>query len=415
MKPDLRIRGLVRFSKQVREALARSSDRDYWREQIWQALATVDQALRQHGLQPDDLPTPTRRAYGYLSGLDFGDVGQPPGVAGAVPPAAPKTAGRSGRKAKARSTSGQATLRFNGIQRELDEVVSALDDAVDGRQSGDLEPLAQRITDYSSSIERAISARQASAAHLTEKTRAARGWFAFLASDSKLQAYVGALRTARACVGEVALESGQDWGRVVLQFRPQGGLYRLYRRGVACELRMPTAMICLDADCYRELIQHAFRLRGGRERLMTALGESRYQSVQAELESLAGLVENLRGQVHDLGDSFLRVNRQFFGQRMARPRLCWSGRLTHRKLGHYDPVRDTIMISSTLDSARVPVAALDFVMFHELLHKQHGTQWRGGRAQVHTSAFRRDEQRYPQKDAIEALLGRLCVRQKRVG
>ena len=61
--------------------------------------------------------------------------------------------------------------------------------------------------------------------------------------------------------------------------------------------------------------------------------------------------------------------------------------------GHYEFVGDSIVVSSVLDDEDVPAFVVDFIMFHELLHKKHGLRWRAGRAMAHTPAFRQDERR----------------------
>jgi len=94
---------------------------------------------------------------------------------------------------------------------------------------------------------------------------------------------------------------------------------------------------------------------------------------------------------------------------VVRPRLTWSRSFTGRKFGHYDPIRDTVMVSSSLDRDNVPQYALDFVVFHELLHKELGVDWRNGRAAAHTPEFRAQERRFEQYREAEAALKRLAI------
>ena len=51
-----------------------------------------------------------------------------------------------------------------------------------------------------------------------------------------------------------------------------------------------------------------------------------------------------------------------------------------------------MMLSVSLDDARVPEQLVDFVMYHELLHKKHGSLLVSGRWLAHMPAFRADEQ-----------------------
>ena len=106
------------------------------------------------------------------------------------------------------------------------------------------------------------------------------------------------------------------------------------------------------------------------------------------------IVENAQGKCYHLDKLFDKVNREYFASSLVKPRLIWSQINTYRKFGHYEPARDRVMISSTLDDASIPEFVVEFVLYHELLHKYHGATWVNGRRMVHTSAFRRDESKF---------------------
>ena len=65
-----------------------------------------------------------------------------------------------------------------------------------------------------------------------------------------------------------------------------------------------------------------------------------------------------------------------------------------RKLGHYEPLRDRIVMSRTLDSSHVPQMVVELVLYHELLHKHHGAKLLNGKRMVHTPEFRRSERQF---------------------
>jgi hypothetical protein len=132
-----------------------------------------------------------------------------------------------------------------------------------------------------------------------------------------------------------------------------------------------------------------------------------YQSLRAELESLGGIVETARGAFHDLAASFDRVNAAYFGGKMPRPRLIWNSTFTGRKFGHYDWIADTVMVSRSLDAPTVPEFVVDFLMYHELLHKFHGLHWVNGRGYAHTAEFQHDERKFPRYAEAEEVLNRL--------
>lgn len=82
--------------------------------------------------------------------------------------------------------------------------------------------------------------------------------------------------------------------------------------------------------------------------------------------------------------------------------------MTGRKFGHYDWIQDTVMVSRTLDAAAVPAFLVDYIVYHELLHKQHGIHWVNGRGFAHTTEFQNDERRFERYQEAEAALERLA-------
>jgi hypothetical protein len=118
-----------------------------------------------------------------------------------------------------------------------------------------------------------------------------------------------------------------------------------------------------------------------------------------------------RGRAHDLNEIFVRVNKAYFGGLMPKPILTWNRTLTARKFGHYQPSRDTVMISVTLDDPEVPAFVIDFVMYHELLHKKHGSMIVNGRRLSHSQAFRAEERRFAHYNEAERLIHELALRQ----
>lgn len=112
------------------------------------------------------------------------------------------------------------------------------------------------------------------------------------------------------------------------------------------------------------------------------------------------------GRYHDLRAVFQRVNQRYFQGRLAQPRLRWSQGLNRRHLGHYRPLEDELQVSALLDRRDVPAEVLDFLMFHELLHKVLGISTAGGRRRSHTPAFRAAEARFPHRERVERWLRR---------
>ena len=115
-------------------------------------------------------------------------------------------------------------------------------------------------------------------------------------------------------------------------------------------------------------------------------------------------VSGPQGQLHNLEEIFERLNAQFFNGLLGRPQLGWSRRPSRGLLGHFDPSHNAIIISRIFDRPEAPVAALEYVMFHEMLHLRHPVDHSGARRRVHTREFREAEKQFPGlKEAKEAL------------
>jgi SprT-like family len=111
-----------------------------------------------------------------------------------------------------------------------------------------------------------------------------------------------------------------------------------------------------------------------------------------------------KGKFFDLEEIFERLNQQFFDGLLGRPALGWSLRRSRTMLGHFDPSHNAIILSRIFDEAGIPAVAVEYVMFHEMLHLRHPVEHRGARRCVHTPEFKQAEKKYPRlKEAKEAL------------
>ena len=120
--------------------------------------------------------------------------------------------------------------------------------------------------------------------------------------------------------------------------------------------------------------------------------------------------EKSKGSFFDLEAVFERINRDYFGGELEKPRLKWSAQANKRRMGTYNFQTDTIMINKALDCRKTPWQVVDFVMYHEMLHKALGYKTsRSGRRQAHTATFRTYERSFPNYAEIEHYLNHLKV------
>ena len=114
-----------------------------------------------------------------------------------------------------------------------------------------------------------------------------------------------------------------------------------------------------------------------------------------------------QGTHHNLEEIFERLNGQFFDGLLGRPQLGWSRRPSRSMLGHFDPSHNAIIISRILDQPRAPAVALEYVMFHEMLHLRYPVDHAAARRRVHTREFREAEKEFPQLKEAKEILKRL--------
>ena len=106
-------------------------------------------------------------------------------------------------------------------------------------------------------------------------------------------------------------------------------------------------------------------------------------------------IHSARGHIYDLDEIFEELNRHYFYGLMARPQLTWSRDHARNSLGHYDPAHNTIVISRVFDHARVPRYAVEYILYHEMLHLKHPVKVRGSRRCVHPAEFQAEERLFP--------------------
>ena len=114
------------------------------------------------------------------------------------------------------------------------------------------------------------------------------------------------------------------------------------------------------------------------------------------------------GRHHSLTDIFRQVNELYFGDQVEIRKIGWSARRSWGRLGHYDPVHNTITISPVLDSPKVPRSVVAFIVYHELLHTLFEGRTAAGGRRHHPPEFRRAEKSHPDYRYAARFLSRFC-------
>jgi len=118
-------------------------------------------------------------------------------------------------------------------------------------------------------------------------------------------------------------------------------------------------------------------------------------------------IQSPRGLFYNLEQIFDELNLRFFHGLLGRPQMTWSQIRSRRSLAHYDPAHNAIVVSRIFDHFRVPRCAVEYIVYHEMLHLKHPVKLRGSRRCVHGPEFQAEEKLFPELDKAKAFLKRL--------
>jgi predicted metal-dependent hydrolase len=159
-------------------------------------------------------------------------------------------------------------------------------------------------------------------------------------------------------------------------------LAKLYRKPIAA-IQSDRYRRYVSSDSVAKGAQH-IRLTRGRKRISTHLGHH-----------------------YDLEEVFESLNRRFFHGLMGRPTLTWSAHAARRMLGHYDAAHNTIVVSRVFDRVDTPRCAIEYLLYHEMLHLKHPVRVKAGRRCVHSREFQAEERLFPELDEAKEYLKRI--------
>lgn len=389
----IKIAGLVSIFNQVRTRLQAGippGEREQFRRQVREVIRQVEEICARQGPPSRVLPGPSRMAYQFLKGLDLENLPLPADGAPAAPPGPVRV-----RNVVAVSEEMAHRIWINRVR---------LSDSSPARNE-----LTTAIRRHTSSIETICRDQGQTPSALETRSRLGYTYLSFISNEDNLRSLLSSLNIAADFAGRLA-------GARPLQIHMLGmnSLWRLREYSDQRLLKVNLGFINAPREVWEALFRSLSHRSDGAARQIVSdftLSEE-FSDLLFEIEELAAPAAPLtRGRVHDLEESFQRVNLTYFGGRMERPLLGWNQTPTFNKFGHYQPARDSVMISVSLDHPEVSVQLLDYVMYHELLHKKHGAILVNGRRLAHSPAFRNDERQYIGWEKAEQELTRLARRQ----
>ena len=400
-RQQLRISGLVRASNKIRAALAAGippEQAEAFRKSVRDTLAQTEAICREHRLQPQDLPAPSYRAYRYLKELDLSKLPAPATQASAAPKP-PRV--QITNIVVAQSTMNATFTEWLSQPQQRAEKLTA--------DHPQVQAYVRMLNQHVSEIERLAQEQGGTPGHLPTRSLRAYQWLKFLSDPATLAAH---LEMVRAVLREFHQPrcpkrlSPAPPPPAEVAFAYSTHLYRAMRDQTGLRVTLHEGLLGASPEVWRAVVCAILRQEKAYQHIVQEFGASEeFLEIVAALEMTTAPVEDVtRGRCHDLEQVFERVNRDYFQGQMPRPKLTWSRTHTHVRMGHYDRLRDLVMLSVALDAPHVPEYVVDFVMYHELLHKQLGIAIANGRRYAHTPEFRAAERRFRRYAEAQAFL-----------
>jgi len=387
----IRVIGLVKLANLVRRQLGgpvSATALDELRRRVAETLESIELGMEDYGVTAESLPAPSRKAYRFLKGLDLEAV--------------------EASEAADEEPYLRGTVSLPGLPRQVRWLTDQLSQQPSRERLGELyATLRDRLERVEDLLEREAIRPE----HLKETSLGAVGWLRFFGRREWFDTCADAVVRAQRVFRGAMRGSARHPAPVTVAFQAIAGLFRARGTAEGTRISLPVPMVTFTDEALGLLAGRMLRKTGADEAIFERLLAPAYQNALAEFEALrGGDPASPGGTHHDLAAAFDRVNAAYFAGRLTAPRLVWGRTFTMRKFGHYDHVHDTVMVSGSLDAADVPVSAVEFIVYHELLHRELGLRWQNGRRAAHTPEFRRAEKRFPAYEQAQAVLRKLASR-----
>lgn len=390
----VQIRGIVKAAQVAQNRLQAGiapGDVAAFKKFMTNSIETIEQLCAEGRMTPSQLPTRSRQAYYFLKAIDLDNLP----LAETQP-----------------SQDKVETIRLKNIKTQQGAILQKIANLASSPtpNTAQIQELAETLIQTVAAIEKICAASQATPANLTRSSRQIYAWMKFLTYERNLQLHLQTTYRVKQIAEKLCKIYAQPLN-VVVELTHLTGIYKCKRSLVEATLTLSEGFINASDETLEALVKAALfgKCQQTTRLIRDYAASEESSSVLIELDFITEvIVENPRGKCYNLDELFDKVNREYFACSLVKPRLIWSQINTYRKLGHYEPARDRVMIALTLDDARIPEFVVTFVLYHELLHKSHGATWVNGRRMVHTPEFRRDERKFKLYKQAEEWLKKLA-------
>jgi hypothetical protein len=161
------------------------------------------------------------------------------------------------------------------------------------------------------------------------------------------------------------------------------------------------------------LLARVYRRRAPKSLVEPYLSYARSDRTRSRISQMRSARVRLKhsgpqGQHFNLDQMFDDLNARFFAGGLRRPGIGWSTRSWRRQFGCYDPGPNQILLNRRMDRPAVPRCAVEYVLYHEMLHVKHPTRRSGCSLVSHSREFRAEEKLFPDFARARRILDRLA-------
>jgi hypothetical protein len=377
----IKIRGILKTAQTAKTELSNGLSTHKiaeFKQFIQSSVATIERLCTEAKTTPHQLPKRSREAYYFLKGIDLNNL-----------PIATNHIAQTQDK----------IISINNIKIQQNCLLEKIFNLATkpSPNSTEIQEITETLVNTTIAIERFCLNRQATPANLASSSRQIYSWMKFLTDIENLQLHLNTTYRLRKLAEEIIQKNQQSSFELMIELVNFSGLYKGKRSNTFAKITINEGFINAPDEVLQALIKSILygKTKNNTQIIRLFTSSEEYSSVLLMLDLIVEVVsEKPQGKTYNLDDLFNKLNQEYFGGNLAKPRLAWSKINTYRKFGHYEPARDRVVMSLTLDDANIPKFVTEFVLFHELLHKSHGIKWVNGKRMVHTPEFRADESQF---------------------
>ena len=287
------------------------------------------------------------------------------------------------------------------VQEELHKLSEqpSIDD-ISGMDEHSIQLLLEIVRRKVKRLKNALKKKGIPASRLPLPSYRAYLWLNFLQEEAHMRQHLSALREYRSIAQEV-LENPAGIIRLMnpvleinIFYLPY--IYQSKKEGGRNQLSIHEALINAPRKVKIDLALAALKNSKPALRNLKKYCSSRdyYQMENLMRGSQQAQGSSPRGRQVDLAEVFEKVNRDYFRGQLEKPQLSWSVKRSYRRLGTYSAQFDQVTVSRTLDNMEIPAYVIEYIMYHELLHKKVGVQRANSGKRNHTKAFKDLEKQF---------------------